>query len=623
MMASRNEVPRDTFEEEEPHLTHSFDWSYMNNKSKYTCNQVQTIKDCLKKSPKFCKAAEKQEDKELVIVRNGKVIASHFPCSIIKDECLILKFVKAVENPQEPVSGSGCPYTSGRSSKLVIFHVLTRGGKNVVKILKNPVLKKEMQELTVYAYKNETVEQALRRDGRFLSTVFSKNCVLSNTSTEVEIEMCILVDDIDGETFKIKLLDNSNPPESQPGSLDDAYVLQSESQASDSGGNDELSQQTNPVKSETDNTVEKKTDLCGNMAPGNQLPDFKKLHVDLSAQFNILVKGEKGQVPKLSHIQNLFRLEFGSSAERCQDVKTMKKLMELSNSVCQVRINGKPRGSGFLLFGNFVLTNAHVIRDFCNDNGGLKEKVAVTFSFESLEEKDGLIDVEEVVGIEYIPEVSGTDWALLKLSTDQNLPDGLLKHSAFVRHSGGICIIGYPGESVKKIDVCLVVSQNDRRQVAERHWRDNQDCVQLLTDRFFERASDYVEQRKHLLTYESCLYEGSSGSPVFNEDGNVVAMHTGGYLYNDAKGQNQSVIEYGYPFINIIERIIIQMVERKKFDVLKECLACKCDRQQDFLVGVKNHFESRNLTKFKDEKVDESLKTFFEFLSSPEPMDFD
>lgn len=72
------------------------------------------------------------------------------------------------------------------------------------------------------------------------------------------------------------------------------------------------------------------------------------------------------------------------------------------------------------------------------------------------------------------------------------------------------------------------------------------------------------------------------------------------------------------------------MVEREKFDVLKEYLSCKCARQQDFLVGVKKLIEGRNLIRFK--KVvnssvavdDESLKAFFEFFSrreQPEPMD--
>lgn len=81
-------------------------------------------------------------------------------------------------------------------------------------------------------------------------------------------------------------------------------------------------------------------------------------------------------------------------------------------------------------------------------------------------------------------------------------------------------------------------------------------------------------------------------------------MHTGGDLYNETRGRNQSVIEFGHPFSDIIE-------------------------QQDFLVGVKKIVEGRNLTKFKNivknsVAVDESLKTFFEFFPGKEkiePMD--
>lgn len=97
-------------------------------------------------------------------------------------------------------------------------------------------------------------------------------------------------------------------------------------------------------------------------------------------------------------------------------MKTMKKLMKLSNSVCQVRINGKPQGGG------------------CND------------------------------------------WALSKLNADQTLPDGLLTHSGFVCHSGGICIIKYPDDSLFD---CFT---GNHGQVVERRRRGNQDCVHLITN---------------------------------------------------------------------------------------------------------------------------------------------
>ncbi|XP_030602499.1 protein FAM111A-like [Archocentrus centrarchus] len=596
--------------EKEVHQTHSFEWRWSHKKqfTKSTCNRTQTIEDCLEKSPQFREVAEKQKDKELVIIRDGKVITSHFPCSLIKNERLILKFVKAVDKPKKQFSGSGYLRPS---SKLVMFHVLARGGKNIVMILKNPALRK-LREITVYAFKGEKLKQALRRDGRFLNTVFKKNCALSHTNTDVNTEMSNLVDDLDGKTFEIKLLNKSDPPESQPGSLDD-YVPLSESPASDAGRNEVLLQQPNTAEPENDNKPEKNLELCGNTAP-EIIPGSKQLWNDLDSQLKDSIKGRKTQVPKLSRIQNLLRLEFGSNAQRCQDVKTMKKLMVLSNSVCQVRINGKPRGSGFLLFGRFVLTNAHVIR---NDNGWLSEGIAVIFSYESLEQNDGLVDVEEVVGYDYCP---GADWALLRLSAEPTLPDGLLIHCGFDCHSGGICIIGHPNGGVKKIDPCLIVSAENRSQAVERHRRDNPEAVQFVTHRFFES--------RHILTYQCSSYSGSSGSPVFNEDGNVVAVHTAGFPYNSAKGQTQSVIEYGWPFSDIIKRVIIQMVEREKFDVLKEYLACEYVRREDILVGVKKLVECKNLTAFKNavnnsEAVDDkSLKAFFKFFS-PEPMETD
>ncbi|TDH05008.1 hypothetical protein EPR50_G00139100 [Perca flavescens] len=129
--------------------------------------------------------------------------------------------------------------------------------------------------------------------------------------------------------------------------------------------------------------------------------------------------------------------------------------------------------------------------------------------------------------------------------------------------------------------------------------------------------------------YESCFYFGSSGSPVFNEHCNVVAMHSGGYAYRNARGESQSVIEYGYPLSIIIEHIIVQMVERR-FDVLKEYLACNYAYHRNVITNLKKLVESRNLTAFKSAlsnsvvTSDESLKAFFEFFSlrdEPVPMD--
>uniref|UniRef100_A0A3P8TFP4 Uncharacterized protein n=1 Tax=Amphiprion percula TaxID=161767 RepID=A0A3P8TFP4_AMPPE len=480
------------------HPTHSFELCFSNKSvTTITCDKAGTVEDVLKRSSQFRRDAEKHKDKELVILRDGKAISLHFPCSLIRNERLILKYVKAANKPTKGVSSRVTSRKEDPSSNLVMFHVLVKGGKNVVNILKNPALKTEIQEVTVYAYKGEKVKQALKRDAHFLNTIFKKNCALFERSTEINIEMSNPVDDLDGKTFQIILLDKSSPPDSQSSSLDDAYI-----------------------------------------------------YSQLSSKFKDSMKGMKTQ-----------------NVETCREVKMMKKLMELSDSVCQVRINGTPEGSGFLLFGNFVLTNAHVIKDIHNDvSGQFNGRVTVHFSFDDLEQPvGGSVEVEAVVGGEFCPDVSPCDWALLKLSANENLPRPLAAHFGFLPKHDAICIIGHPGDGVKKIDPCLIVPTENRNQVVERHYVENQGNIQLITQEFFQNMAISVQQHQGL-TYESCFYHGSSGSPVFDKHCNVVAVHSGGYKYNGTRGQT-NVIEYGYALSDITVRMIIQMVERGRFDV--------------------------------------------------------
>ncbi|XP_040005607.1 serine protease FAM111A-like [Xiphias gladius] len=625
-----------------PHPTHSFKWC-LNRKlpSFVTCNQAGTVEDSLNRSALFRTTAGKNRRRELVILRDGKAISSHFPCHLIKTELLTVQYIKTVDKQRQPGSGSFRPCRKGSSGELVIFDVLAKGGKNVVKIMKNPALKAIAQDITVYAYKGETVKQALKRDGRFLNTVFKKNCVLSHKITQVNTEMSNLVDDLDGKTYKIILLNKFSPPESQPGSLDDAYMMPDKSQRSDSDGNQGPSEQSTTTESVNDNMMENKPQTNGNTAAQttfHEIPDSGNMQNHLSSVFKHLVDGMK-TLPKLSRIQNLLRVEYGKNAETCTEVKTMKKLMVRSTSVCQVRINGSPEGSGFLLFDKFVLTNCHVLQEIYNENRRQHyERVTVHFSYESLDQKESgkehgaEVEVEEMVVSELGPDVSGHvyDWALLRLRANQTLPEGLLKHFGFLPQSGGICIIGHPDGGVKKIDAGLIIPSDSRDQVVEKHYHKNLRNFQLITQRFFEGVAKSIQPERHLLTYKSCFYFGSSGSPVFNKYCKVVAMHSGGYHYPDTGNKHHHFVEFGYCLSNIIEHIIVQLVNREKFDVLKAYLACSYAHHQDMMSNLKQLVESRNFIKFKNALSssvvanDASLKMFFEFFCQKEeniPMD--
>uniref|UniRef100_A0A3Q1F7I9 Protein FAM111A-like n=1 Tax=Acanthochromis polyacanthus TaxID=80966 RepID=A0A3Q1F7I9_9TELE len=623
--------PQPVAQEEEAHLTHSFEFRLSDKTdAMITCNKAGSVEDVLKRSSQFRQDAKKHKDKELVILKDGKAISSDFPCSLIeKNKRLILKYVKAVNKPEKKVSGCVTSRKEEPSSNLVMFHVLVKGGKNVVKILRNPALETEfqIQEVTIYAYKGEKVKHALQRDGHFLSTIFEKNCALFEKSTEVTTEMSNLVDDLGGKTFKIILLDKSSPPDSQPGSLDDAYITHSDSQGCGPDESQGPSQQSIPTDLENNVVPEEKPKLYGVMVPQfvlGPIPDSKNLYSQLSSEFKDSMKGRKTQVPSLSHIQNALRVEYGKNDDTCREVKTMKKLMELSDSVCQVRINGRPAGSGFLLFDKFVLTNAHVIENIPNHvSGQLNERVTVHFSFNDLEQPEGgSVVVEEVVGYEYCRDVSPCDWALLKLSANENFRP-LVAHFGFLPKSGAICIIGHPNAGVKKIDPCLIVPTENRTQVVKRHEVENQGNIQLITSQFFEKTTISVQQQNQPLMYESCFYHGSSGSPVFDDHCNVVAMHTGGYGYSSTKEQT-SVIEYGYPLSDIMEHMIIHLVEKEKFDVLKVFFTCGFAQRDIILRNVKKLVDSRNRTLFKDvvnnplNITDTTLKELFEFFSHTE-----
>ncbi|XP_071398874.1 serine protease FAM111A-like [Centroberyx affinis] len=612
--------------EEEGHQTHSFKWRWGDKKPiNITCKKAVTVEESLRTSPNFQKIAQKNNNKELVITKDRKAISTHFPCCLIEQgELLTVMFIKPANRSKNRVRVAAQPQRKSSSDKLVTFHVATKGGKNIVKIImSNTALKKEVEEITVYAYKGETVKQALKRDDRINKIILKKNCELSELSTEVNTEMSNPVDDLGGKSFKIILVDNSCQPDSQPGSLDDADMLLNESQRSVSDEN-QVNTQTTEERPMPNSSMTPET------SPFHQIPNSEKMLNHLRSRFKDSVKQMKTQqkVSKLSDVQNLFRVEYGKNTQTCLEVKRVKRLMDLSKSVCQVRINGRAEGSGFLLFDKFVLTNGHVVENiYDQERGQLRGNVTVIFSFESLEETDscGTVQVKtEVAAFEYHTDVPGyrCDWALLELCPDQALPDGLLKHFGFVRPSGGICIIGHPWGGVKQIDPCFIIPPDHRKQAVEKHREENKECIQLVTDAFFNS--------RQVLSYDTCFYFWSSGSPVFDEYCNVVAMHTGGYGYHNVQGQTQHTIEYAQPLSLIIEQIILKIVETGRFDVLREFLSCEYPEHQEVMENLKKIVDGRNLTAFKNAadnlevQNDERLKTFFEFFSQreePAPMD--
>ncbi|KYO40750.1 protein FAM111A isoform B [Alligator mississippiensis] len=125
------------------------------------------------------------------------------------------------------------------------------------------------------------------------------------------------------------------------------------------------------------------------------------------------------------------------------------------------------------------------------------------------------------------------------------------------------CFVLQDGQE-KSIDGCTVVPVCERGRVCNHRVKcgekeacnDNncgpggpkgQECIHMFTQRSFHD----VVNNPNVVTYDTSFFGGSSGSPVFDTAGQLVAMHAAGYKYVN-KRQPCSIVEFGYSLVAII-----------------------------------------------------------------------
>ncbi|XP_021469849.2 protein FAM111A isoform X3 [Oncorhynchus mykiss] len=607
--------------------SHSFRYRFKFKQYSVTCHTHGTVLGALRTSEMFENTTKKKQGMEIVIQREKEpraAVSTHFPCHLIdNNELLTVSFIRVLNGSSSDTRGlykqSNPPKI--RPDKLMTFCVETEGGKGIkTKVMKNPALRKNVKYVCVYAYKGEKVKQALRRDGRFDKTVFKTRCVLSEPETGVDTEMSQLVDGLDGKSrkgemliVKVKRIGRVSQP--QPDSLEDWDNTPTEELSVPSGVTSEAA--LSPQSPTTTDTV--KTQLQSKEAGKDgsslvvkqKIPNSKEILSILRSQYAGLVDHlkERENLKKPSDVQQFLRVEFGKKTQSFQEVKKVKRLIELSASVCQVRIEGNAKGTGFLLFEKFILTNAHVVHQIYEPiTNKLQQSVTVTFDFEDLDERTQQIPVQSEV-VAYGKVDSGNlDFALLELSSDPDitLPSSLLDIFSFPSLEGGICIVGHPEGGVKKTDPCFIIQYGDRKQAVEKHVTENEEFLYVINNRYFEEKWDIdtrLPRDTEKITYDTCFFHGASGSPVFNEYCQLIAMHTAGYSYQGKRGKTQSVIEYAIPLSGILEEIIIQAVRRKRVDVLQEFLSQRSMKLDVVMERVEAQSDNASLVKAFQEKL--------------------
>ncbi|XP_045710720.1 serine protease FAM111B-like [Phyllostomus hastatus] len=290
-------------------------------------------------------------------------------------------------------------------------------------------------------------------------------------------------------------------------------------------------------------------------------------------------------------------------------VNVTKNSVSVATSKCQTRLS---ESVGFLIWDNngikgnatcfvfsdgYILTCRHIVHRMVGEYTHpslwphiISKCAKVTFTY-----KEFCPPAEEWFSLEPCVDVSAgdLDYAILKLRANGNgFPPGLVGQISSLPSSGLIYIIGHPEGRTKEIDGCAVITLPEREGRYLQHYQHGvagphaatHDVCSMFTPRSFPPEA-YVN-RTDILRYDTCFRSGSSGSPVFNADGKVVAVHSFGQFYK-SEGKDHAFIEFGYS----MDSILCDLKQRK-------------EPLYALLTGEKKH---ENLNQEKTNKQESSL----------------
>ncbi|XP_014391820.1 PREDICTED: protein FAM111A [Myotis brandtii] len=432
-------------------------------------------------------------------------------------------------------------------------------GKKRKRIVKCGELHKDGCKLCVYAFKGETVKDAVCKDSRFLPFLETADWKLIENLESI-VESTQRVDDLEGKFFEVEV---EKRGVSKVAATQNCVSATTQNFDSADSQNSELEER---------NTYWLKEEIV------TQYPSLKRETEKIRASFKRKLKTRKGKTIYHAHKTN-----FGKQTKNSIPVKILKLLSRHSDSVGHIEWdnNGNKGCATCFVFAElYIFTCRHVISDIVGDGiepsnwaDIISQCVRVTFGYEDRQEKNEYFSVEPWFEISDVP----LDYAVLKLKEDgQQVPVGLYNGIGPAPLSGLIYIIGYPGWEVKSTDGCVVIPQGQRVQKYREHlqaggYDDNMQYIHMYTQRSFQE----IVPSPDVVTYDTSFYFGSSGSPVFDSKGSLVAMHTAGFR-NLYESEFSSIIEFG----SIMESILHNI--KQNYGTWYEKL---CITQQDVEMG--------------------------------------
>ncbi|CAB3982350.1 Tetratricopeptide repeat 28 [Paramuricea clavata] len=227
---------------------------------------------------------------------------------------------------------------------------------------------------------------------------------------------------------------------------------------------------------------------------------------------------------------NFAKSEVFKNSSTQMPARLNEHLVSYMKSIGQIAC-GRVRGTCFLVTDMQVITNYHVyrmIKDERMEVGNPNLPITVRFDYLYPEQTEHIVTVEVDEGHHTTLENPSLDYKFLRLKQSEGLTDRV-PLGPMVRNwqlsDGRVVILGHPECKEMQEEVCVVVGYDawlDR--LNERY----KQCsgVHMTNSHLLWNDTKYQDH----LPYETTFFRGSSGSPVIEMNGNIIAMHTQGYV---------------------------------------------------------------------------------------------
>ena len=422
------------------------------------------------------------------------------------------------------------------TTKQDVFYIQSRNrqSRNRQGITKKPVPNTayDGKLMCVIARDGDTLYDAISKDGRFSDEIM----LLEDNDRQAEVPLHYKVSEFSRQTFVMKkraskrksadsqCSETQNPsvPSSIPDNLDDPF------------------------------TEEIGREMISN-ARQNALETFAK-------------PGAKGDTDLI--IRRMVQ-EFGKQSHAVP-ARITETLAVHRKSVGYIHCGGCA-GTCFLLTENAIITCKHVIHQIAalrseTTDPELCRKIFVNFDYDYpglLGNLQAEIDEEG----EKFFGLHGLDYVILFLKPNSALSD-LPPLGPFVKtripQNRRVVLIGHPEGQCKLLEICKIIPDYkwhatlaEQKSEADNYCQQNPRECQLFSGQDIQCIHMHKEDilkddHSNDVPYHTSFFHGSSGSPVFNADGHIVAMHRMGYPYSQ-RSTKYSCMEFGITFSAIYQ----------------------------------------------------------------------